>query len=239
MRVLVLVAGMVGVLAGCGLMVPQTSGVGVGAVVVPTSNAVAPEPAVAPTLTIDSRTVPRDGDTVGFVYRSSIMLHDWRTTANIWRWYGDPPDSVREDGAEALWYAMLFPVLFLAPLAGTDIAGQPGLVVRPGAASGRALPYVEVGPSFSIWLRPSYPELAVDLTAGGWVGVGFEPADRWDLALRTTAAAPVFHARAGSVFAPILSTAFVVSRRSLTLAERRAKRLGDPADLHDAGAADP
>lgn len=215
---------------GCGLAVPHTSGIGVGAVIVPTSNGVAPELAVAPAVALDIRTVPNDGNTLGFVFRSSIALHDWRTTANVWRWYADPPDSVREDGAQALWYTMLFPVLFLAPLAGTDIAGQPALVVRPGAASGRAMPYVEVGPSFSIWLRPSYPQLPADLTAGGWLGVGFEPADRWDLALRTTAAAPVFHVRAGRVFAPIVATSFVVSHRSLTLAERRAKKSGDPVD---------
>lgn len=229
MRTLVLVASLGGA-TSCSLLVPQTSGLGVGAVVVPTSNGVQPAPAVAPTLTIDTRTVPGDDDTVGFVYRSSIMLHDWRTTANIWRWYGDPPDSLRQEGADLLWYTMLFPVLFVAPFAGTDIAGQPGLVVRPGAASGRALPYVEVGPSFSVWLRPSYPELVFDVTAGGWVGVGFEPADRWDLALRTTVAVPMIHARAGDVFAPIASTSLVLSRRALTVAERRAKRSGYPAD---------
>ncbi len=203
----------------------HSTGVGGGLVGIPGVGGERAQPGVTPSLVLDRRSVPAPGKVVGFVHRNSITLHDWKAAGDVAAFYarGWPDHSVHEPALDAAWYIGGFPILVMAPLAGSDIAMQPGLTIRPGEGMDRLLPYLEVGPSLSLWLRPSYPALLVDLNVGGWAGVGMPITPTVDLGIRTSVEVPLFHTWLGDVSGPVVTTAAMVSFRRLTKEERKAR----------------
>ncbi|MDP6931715.1 MAG: hypothetical protein QGG40_02320 [Myxococcota bacterium] len=213
---------LLGLLSGCSLVRPSTTGLGPGMMQV-SSQGDTQRPA---TLVLQTRSLPRSDRPIGLVSHSCLTVHDPRAIVEGWKWYleGPPgePESLDEKIAQnLLWYLFLSPSLFVSPLGGSDQAQGYGIRVQPDPG----LPYGELGLQSSLWLRPSHPSLEVDLTLGSWMALGTPLGERLDLSVRGSLQTPVFHRIAGHD-GTISSAALVLSVRREPPIRRRSRSPG-------------
>ena len=124
-----------------------------------------------------------------------------------------------------MWYTLLFPSLLVAPLAGSSSSQGYGLILQPDPR----YPYAEAGVVGGYWIRPSSPDLKVDVTLGTYIGTGITLGDHLDLALRTTIETPVFHALAGDR-RQIITGGLMLSVRREALIRRARSKVEDTDD---------
>lgn len=203
-------------LSACRLFRPATAGLGTGMVVVSEEEGVQTPPMVV----FDTRSVPNTDQPIGWVRRSSIVLHDPETTRRIGQWYLNGPPEQTPDSLVIPWYFLLFPTLLAAPLVGNHMAQGYGLMIQPHPNG----PYVEAGPQFSVWVRPSSESMVFDTPVGVWMGVGMAVSDELEVAIRSSISQPLWHPNQG----PIVDGA-------LMLSIRRPPLLSKPAPTPDSG----
>lgn len=139
-----------------------------------------------PTINLEMRKMFVIGGIVGIEWLTNITMHDWETIGNVYKWYnkGDR-DTV------LLKYVLLFPGLILAPLFGSNVATGLGVVVHTAKQAPSF--YFDGGGQFSLFLRPSDPDLKFDLGFGGYVGAGFDFSNRFGIGVRTLWSPPAIH----------------------------------------------
>ncbi len=144
-----------------------------------------------PAVVIQGRHVSMLNDHFGFEYVPSLVFQDWRTIADIYKWYftdtDDEPDTTNvDDKLIGGWLGLI-----LAPLAGANYCHGVGAIFYTSPDQDSF--FVDAGGELDLLLRPSDPDLPVDLAFGLYLGFGYEFSPSLALSVRTRVVDPLFH----------------------------------------------
>ena len=145
-----------------------------------------------PALIFQGRRVALFSEQFGFEFIQSLVMHDWETMGDIYRWYfrdTDDDPSTSNVGTKLL---LLWPGLFLAPLAGSNLGTGVGFIGYTSESSPSL--FLDAGAEFQFMLRPSDDDFILDIGLGFYAGFGVELSSRTSFSMRASFVPPLFHA---------------------------------------------